>query len=227
MHRKAAVTLVALSFTLAACQTVIGEDFSQTAHYCDPFTSGGCPAGQGCIVGTDVKPVCAAEGSGVGGESCPCARGNTCISLSTGTSCHPFCHPNGDPSECPSSYCGSIASIDQQPYGACFANCDLAHPRAAQAPFGNCSAGEACRFTTTVGRVGCFGAGSLGEGNSCATPSECASGLQCVADANGYAFCARFCRVALGTADCPSGNGCSSFAPPEYIEGVEFGSCRL
>lgn len=216
--------IVAASVSLVACQAVLGEDFSETSHYCDLFTSQGCADGQACVTGADLKPQCVAAGTGGAGASCPCARGNTCFAVDGVATCHPFCHPTSDPSDCPAyTYCGSMGSIDQNSYGACFADCDLVHPNQAQLPFGNCPAGEACRFTT-AGGAGCFAAGSTGEGFECTTPSECASALTCV-NVQSVGYCLHLCRVAQGAIDCPSHQTCVSFATPSVLGGVEFGSC--
>lgn len=123
MGRAAVVALVALGFALVACQAVVGEDFSEKVHYCDPLTSQFCGTGAGCYFVSATVVGCFAAGGVDEGGSCSsetdCVAGLTCGGFEGVFACRRHCRNNG---ECPSLSCVSFAPprvIDGVQFGAC------------------------------------------------------------------------------------------------------------
>lgn len=187
----------------------------------------GCPDGEGCVLVGVGKPGCVAAGTKVAGEACGvdlCAPGFVCQGLKNQKTptCHQLCESDGD--------CGTLAGkcaiallTDAGGLGVkvCSDDCN---------PVTNagCPAGTACRIVKApadpVVFAVCLDAGAGQQGDTCAKPTDCEPGFQCVLPAPDV--CAQFCVVASPT--CDPGTTCHTFeiaALAPVIGGVEYGLC--
>lgn len=215
---------LALLLALSACQVVLGEDFSQTEHVCDPLTNAGCGDGFGCAVGADQKLRCIASGTVPPGASCAnaaCAAGATCWTIDGVARCLAYCDLKAP--SCAVGHCGTLTKVDGLPVAVCFPDCDLASPRGGTSPLGLCADSQRC-IESGAGTKCVTATGTQDDGESCLT-ALCRPGLSCAIYSDVKKVCEPYCRVALGGADCPSGRKCTPFASGLRISGVEFGSC--
>lgn len=219
-------TLVCAAVVALGCQAVIGEDFSETQHYCFPFSNNGCSAGNACVFAQGAStPSCATAGSSGAGEPCTgssgCAVGTTCLSIvGDGTACRQYCHLGAD--DCPANtYCGAFQTIDATTIGLCFPKCDLTGRAHATPPFGACPAGTRCN-TTVSGSVACFPAGPGTDGAPCTTPNDCADGYSCAS--SNPPRCRHWCKAGDSSL-CPGATTCQGLLDPPVFLGVTFGAC--
>jgi hypothetical protein len=219
--------LIVATCVALGCQAVIGEDFSETQHYCFPFTSNGCAASQACVFAQGNKtPICATAGAGAAGDACTgnesCGRGTTCLTIVGDTNaCRAYCHP-GSSNECPANtFCGPFRTVDGSTTGLCFPMCDLTGKTYADAPFGACPKGQRCNETTS-GTVDCFGEGAGHDGALCNVATDCADGFICLAGTP--AQCRQSCKVGDSSV-CPGSSTCTKLVDrPTFLQ-VEFGVC--
>lgn len=127
MRANAAIAPAALGFVLVACQAVVGEDFSETAHFCDPFSGQGCGSGEACHFIANGTAACVAAGTvGETGDcvaDVDCASTLTCGYLQGSGYCFHLCRVARGAADCPSGQ-GCVpynppVAIDGVSFGAC------------------------------------------------------------------------------------------------------------
>lgn len=190
--------------------------------------SSSCPSGYNCLSLSSGKKGCFKGGSKKLGESCgshddcstslcgpsngkyvctvlcgsgqpTCPSGYQCFPVSGGASaCFPAAKKAGDGESCEgSSDCVSGLCIGGGTLGTCVQPCSKD---------GQCASGYAC-YPLQGGGGACTKLGDKKIGDTCAKPSECATG-KCVT-LSGKTVCTATCQ---STVDCPCGQECTEFS---------------
>jgi len=186
----------------------------------------GCPAGQGCYLGSGSTRICGTAGPEVEGQACSgetsCQPGMLCIGASAGnTYCSRFCNTDTD---CTGG-AGSICLIElNDGAGGSIPGVTLCTAHCSPVTSTGCPSGMACGLgqeETGAMRwfTGCIEAGSVTAGGAC-TDVECAPGHVCIGG-----FCERWCRVG-STGDCGGLEVCTGFTDAPSVGGVEYGVCQ-
>ncbi len=195
---------------------------------CNYQTQAGCPNDQACrpqfnAMDPEVHPGCEPVGMAASGEACTeqgdCARGLYCA---LGT-CHKQCC-GADWTACDEGE-SCIRSVDVRAGGEVIAaDLDLCFPVGTCDPLDGSGCenepDRECKIVDPTGAVACQPRSSADVGDSCAPPSVCKQGLNCV---GGY--CTKLCRfAACGEPTCTESEGsCVHFQRDP--EGV--GECTL
>lgn len=127
MRLQAAVAPIALGFVLVACQAVVGEDFAETTHFCDPFSGQGCTTGEACHFTANGTAACFAPGPlGEGGDcgaDVDCGAALTCGFLQGAGYCFRICRVAQGAADCPSGQAcvpfNPPRTIDGASFGGC------------------------------------------------------------------------------------------------------------
>lgn len=153
-----------------------------------------------------------------GGDGDPCSFADDCgpgLTCRAGV-CRRYCCPDAA-LDCPGGQaCVRIAEAPNLGHCAPPDACTLA-------PNAGCATGSGCYPGATAETVGCFGAGSIPEGGTCAAVNACAPGNVCLGAAEPFT-CLRVCRTAMGDADCDAPHVCN--AVPGYLAS-EYGVCDV
>jgi len=184
-----------------------------------PMATQGCYFGRRSMMDTVPTTLCAEAGRLVDGESCmnlnDCAPGFFCDGDSS--TCRHYCC-GGSSSDCPAGsgqFCISRAGSD---IGACTApsTCTIV-------PNEGCAAGQGCYIAGADGTLSCFAAGTVADGAACEFLNDCTAGAACLTPMGGAATCTRFCRIAMGMADCGGARTCN----PIRLTGLpmDLGTC--
>ncbi len=197
---------------------------------CDLLATSACPPDgatrQGCYLG-DTATACAPAGTATSGacaSSNGCERGYACVGpTQDSTTCERVC--------CSATDCdpGSVCNGINDSSGAALPNhIGTCHRLTACTPLPNagCTGTDQCNLTMSDGTTDCLPSGTTAEGGNCDS-TACATGLGCyvttmagVDAGTPHGTCFRFCRQAMGNADCPtSGTTCVAFGPT-------YGLCR-
>ena len=174
---------------------------------CDPVRGTGCAAGETCALRGE-EAACVVPARGGRGEPCTnvesCGTGLACFRTDGRAGvCDRVCCP-GAASCSGTEVCGGDGVLVDgtiSSWGRCLA------PRAcALLEDAACPDREACYVVGSGGETECLLAGTALEGDACAAPNDCASGLVCAG-----AFeraCARLCRLGLMEDPCGAGAMC-------------------
>lgn len=193
----------------------------------------GCPAGQGCYLGSGATRMCGTPGPETEGQACSgataCQAGLLCAGSGGGPSfCSRFCGSDADCVGGAGSLCllelndgsgGTIPSVR-----LCTIHCSLTSTTSP------CPTGLGCGlYQESAGAMrlftGCRPVGTGSAGSSCLTNDDCATGHFC-ADPTGSGFdeCVRYCTYPAGS-ECSSFEACNAFSEPAVVGGVEYGFC--
>jgi hypothetical protein len=221
---------------------------------CDDSPQCGCAAGLNCSVNNNTTgaTACVAAGSTPNGYACTgsgagqCMVGSSCVD----GVCESYCETAAD---CGGTYhsCDQISNSSGTAipgFKTCSQLCNPLKPDDATSPFMACGPGIGC-LPGATGASSCFGPTKAGgqQGDDCgdlpfplgSMPdfAKCAPGQLCLTTTVGAIStytCAKFCRVAMGAADCAGLNNvdmgttytCGSFATKQYAGAQEIGVCN-
>jgi hypothetical protein len=166
---------------------------------CTPFGNVGCPAAQNCSPDLG-EPHCVNAGSKAQLATCDqtseCAPGLTCIFRN----CVKACAKTADCGTADASIkCGlGYTHPDLGPISGCFKDCDVLSQ--------NCPVGQACYLGSCVTPL----SGAVGQGEACNVATQCAKGLECLADLDqdGQTDCSKYCST---SASAPCGEGLTCY----------------
>jgi hypothetical protein len=195
---------------------------------CDVIDQTSCAvdagAPRGCYYASPAAgapPTTSCEVAGTLGDGEACEFANDCRPgfVCSGDVCRAWCC-NGDASSCPTGQ--TCTELPDSNIGVCRGSdaCTLVAPQT------GCDAGEGCYLFDNDGSLACSEAGPLAEGAACGDMSfdSCLPGMGCFGrmDAGGATVfsCAKFCRIASGTADCPGERMCAGVTGVTLEEGV-------
>lgn len=185
----------------------------------------GCPSSERCHWNYSGAE-CVADGTQESSEACDndCVAGYRCVDNHEGGPriCHQYCETDDD---ClgPGSLC--IVGFGSPDYRVCTHNCDPISDVGCAETDMKC---DIFRETDPPNRslTQCAGSGSLGQGQECATTSDCAPGYSCfgITGQTGE-WCMKWCDVNAATSGCPAGTTCYPFSSPIIIGSIEYGAC--
>jgi hypothetical protein len=177
---------------------------------CSLVPQSGCRAGEKCtLTGAGDGHGCVSNGNRNNRQSCgtlgsdDCVAGDLCSADSpTGTAiCRPFCNGDGDCKQAavPSGTTaepGNVAHCVATFTGTTAKACSFACNPVTKAGASGCAAGLACLYggTMTIPELtDCATVGTLGDGATCATATDCKSGFVCVGNGTTN-HCRQVCR---------------------------------